>query len=227
MKKLFKSRFLFLILGIVIVSGISSVFAYSLLAQDVGFTPKDTTWEVDNTKEALDDLRDEFNAQEKKLFLYWKGNTFDAVTGGWSSSMNYGIWGGGNNTGINKKSAVFNSDHMDVSINSTYQYVVANTNNKIDCTNYEYINILYYASNIYWAQVAVESKTNPTYVINGSERIYGYNLVGSNMLIVSYPLTCSDPGYISFTTMRGISSDSVTTLRIYGVYLSKNKGPAN
>ena len=41
-----------------LVLGISSVLAYSYVAQEVGFTPRDTAWHVENTKEALDDLYD-------------------------------------------------------------------------------------------------------------------------------------------------------------------------
>ena len=232
MKKIFKSRIFIFILGVISAIGITSAFAYSIIASDVGFTPQDSEWikqdgqPIENVEEALDDLRAEFNAQEKKLFLYWRGDTFDAVTGGWSSSMNYGTWGSGNNTGVSKKNAVFNDEYIDVSINSTYQYVVANTNNKIDCTDYEYINIYYAASSIYYAQVTVENILNPVYVTSGNERIWRSGLMASSMHIISYPITCSSPGYIAFSTLRGIASDSVTSLKVYGVYLSKNKGPA-
>ena len=36
---------------------ISAVFAYSYIASDVGYTPVDTSWDVDNVSEAIDDLR--------------------------------------------------------------------------------------------------------------------------------------------------------------------------
>ena len=39
-----------------LIFSISAVFAYPYLAQNVGFTPSETTWNVDNTKDALDDL---------------------------------------------------------------------------------------------------------------------------------------------------------------------------
>ena len=54
MKKLIKNPIFMFILGIILSSSI--VFAYSLIAPDVGFTPRDDTWDVDNTKDALDDL---------------------------------------------------------------------------------------------------------------------------------------------------------------------------
>ena len=56
MQKLFKSRIFIFILGVISSVGITSVFAYELFASNVGFTPRDNKWDVDNTKEALDDL---------------------------------------------------------------------------------------------------------------------------------------------------------------------------
>ena len=65
MQKLFKSRIFVFILGLIVAST-TSAFAYSLIASDVGFTPKDSTWEVENTKEALDDLRNHIKCDEWK-----------------------------------------------------------------------------------------------------------------------------------------------------------------
>ena len=56
MKKIFKSK-VFLLVVISLIS-ISAVFAYSYIAGDVGYTPTDTEWNVDNTKDALDELYD-------------------------------------------------------------------------------------------------------------------------------------------------------------------------
>ena len=58
MQKLIKSRIMYFILGVVLSVGITSVFAYSIFAPDVGFTPRDDTWNVDNSKDALDDLHE-------------------------------------------------------------------------------------------------------------------------------------------------------------------------
>ena len=58
MKKILKNPLFSFILGSIIFGGIGTVFAYSILAEDVGYTPKDTTWEVDNVSDAIDDLRD-------------------------------------------------------------------------------------------------------------------------------------------------------------------------
>ena len=58
MQKLIKSRLMYFIFGVTIAIGITSVFAYSIFAPDVGFTPRDDTWDVENTKDALDDLHE-------------------------------------------------------------------------------------------------------------------------------------------------------------------------
>ena len=58
MKKLMKNPIFMFILGFVIAVGVTSVLAYDLFAPNVGYTPKDDTWNVDNTKSALDDLYD-------------------------------------------------------------------------------------------------------------------------------------------------------------------------
>ena len=55
MKKILISRLFFFILG-ALIFGLSAVFAYSYISTDVGYTPLDNTWEVDNVKDALDDL---------------------------------------------------------------------------------------------------------------------------------------------------------------------------
>ena len=58
MKKLLKNPILTYILGFVSAIGITSVFAYSLFAQDVGFIPRVESWDVEDAGEALDDLHD-------------------------------------------------------------------------------------------------------------------------------------------------------------------------
>lgn len=70
MKKIFKSRIFAFILGAFIFSGITAVSAYTILANDIGYTPKDTTWkksngeDITNVKEALDELYTRSNLTE-------------------------------------------------------------------------------------------------------------------------------------------------------------------
>ena len=62
MKKILKSRLFIFILSIVMSAGITSVFAYSIFANDIGFTPEDNTWRksddsnVENVSDALNNL---------------------------------------------------------------------------------------------------------------------------------------------------------------------------
>ncbi len=57
MKRVLKGKTFILILCIVILLGFGTALAYSYLAQDVGFTPKDSEWNSSNTKVAIDDLK--------------------------------------------------------------------------------------------------------------------------------------------------------------------------
>ncbi|MBR1416556.1 MAG: hypothetical protein IJ572_01920 [Bacilli bacterium] len=62
MKKFLKSRLFAFMLGGILFTSITSVVAFSLYANDVGYTPLDTTWkkfndeEITNVKDALDEL---------------------------------------------------------------------------------------------------------------------------------------------------------------------------
>ena len=58
MNKAFKNPLFTFILGAITFSGIGIAFAYSLVANDVGYTPSDTVWEIDNISDALDDLKE-------------------------------------------------------------------------------------------------------------------------------------------------------------------------
>ena len=57
MKRILKSRFFSFILGALMFGCLSVVFAYSYVASDVGFDTTDSTWNVDNVRDALDYLR--------------------------------------------------------------------------------------------------------------------------------------------------------------------------
>ena len=57
MKKIFKKSNIFaFIIGALIFGSIGVVSAYTIFANDIGYTPSDTTWDVDNVKDAIDDL---------------------------------------------------------------------------------------------------------------------------------------------------------------------------
>lgn len=73
MKKFLTSRIFTFILGAVIFSGITGVAAYSILASDIGYTPKDSSWEVNNVKDAIDDLYTKSKNVKKISCLYISG----------------------------------------------------------------------------------------------------------------------------------------------------------
>ncbi|MBR1417197.1 MAG: hypothetical protein IJ572_05200 [Bacilli bacterium] len=60
MKKIIKNPFITFILGGTIFSSIIGVSAYVLLANNIGFNPVDTTWNVNDVDEALNDLYDSY-----------------------------------------------------------------------------------------------------------------------------------------------------------------------
>ena len=55
MKNIFNIKLLIFILGALMI-GVSAAFAYSYVANEIGFTPDNNKWNVDNEKDALDDL---------------------------------------------------------------------------------------------------------------------------------------------------------------------------
>ncbi|MBR1416348.1 MAG: hypothetical protein IJ572_00830 [Bacilli bacterium] len=75
MKRILKSRLLFFILGAVIFSTVS-VFAYSILATNVGFTPTESTWNVDNVSDALNNLYNEVHDMKKGTFEFVDTDTY-------------------------------------------------------------------------------------------------------------------------------------------------------
>ena len=62
MKKIFKKSNVFsFILGAIIFGGIVGVSAYTILASDIGYTPSDNSWQVNNVKDAIDELYSKSN----------------------------------------------------------------------------------------------------------------------------------------------------------------------
>ena len=95
MKKFLKDNLKILITVIVttIIVSTTTVFAYSLIASDVSFTPKDSNWEVNNVKGALDDLavraKDvsmNFSTNEKAVGKWIDGKTIYQKTIYYSAS---------------------------------------------------------------------------------------------------------------------------------------------
>ena len=87
MKKIFKSRLFFFILG-VLVAVTGTVFAYTYVATDVGFTPTDSNWTANNAKKALDDLYEKIK-DKKLLVLYGDSTTSNPTTSSAIPDPNY------------------------------------------------------------------------------------------------------------------------------------------
>ena len=70
MEKILKSRIFTFILGVIIFGSIGVVSASVLYqANEIGYTPKDSTWEVDNVKDAIDDLYTKSNISSSNLII--------------------------------------------------------------------------------------------------------------------------------------------------------------
>ena len=83
MKKFIKNNIIGFILGAVIFSSIT-VAAYSILANDIGYTPSDSTWkksngeDITNVKDAIDELYNK-SATYKNLILIEESFQLDST----------------------------------------------------------------------------------------------------------------------------------------------------
>ena len=125
MKKIYKSRLFFFILG-VLVMVTSTVFAYSYFAQDIGFTPTDTNWTVDNTKDALDDLYD-LNKYAVRETLSIRAHSCAAN----GFMMNF-------KNGTYKRGDELEGEYIKMTLSGQNYYIYANTNGVFYYQNYDW-----------------------------------------------------------------------------------------
>ena len=57
MKRIIESRIFLVIITAIIVGSITGVVAFNYNAKDIGYTPSDTSWDVNNVSDALKDLK--------------------------------------------------------------------------------------------------------------------------------------------------------------------------
>ena len=57
-----------------VVTSVTSIFAYSLIAENVGFTPHDNTWDVENVDAALNNLNARISELEEEIKNIKEGN---------------------------------------------------------------------------------------------------------------------------------------------------------
>ena len=89
MKKIIKNPIFTFILGALIFTGITSVAAYSILANDIRYTPKDSTWkksngeDITNVKDAIDELysKANLNIKTENLKLIKGTNKIPTIVG--------------------------------------------------------------------------------------------------------------------------------------------------
>lgn len=61
MKRVIRSRIVAFIIGALLFSGVSVYATYSILANDIGYTPSNDSWNVDNVQDAINYLYDKTN----------------------------------------------------------------------------------------------------------------------------------------------------------------------
>lgn len=75
MKKIINNPIFTFVLGALIFGGIVGVSAYTILVNDIGYTPSDSTWkktngeDITNVKDAIDDLYDKTNNKSDLLWI--------------------------------------------------------------------------------------------------------------------------------------------------------------
>ena len=75
MNKKNRTNIVIMIIISLILSGITGVASYTLAAGQVGYTARDTSWTVDNTQDAIDELRDTVGyALVGSIFSYMGNN---------------------------------------------------------------------------------------------------------------------------------------------------------
>ena len=208
---------------IILISGISVYATATYYANQVTYKNGKTV------EQALNEL---YASKNDRLYLYWKGNTYDSVTGGWESSVVYDAWADTDSNHVTRKDATFNSNHIDLATDSIYQYRVANTKNKINCSGYNYINIYYTMTTNYYSRVCLASRIDSglygVETLNGSGPsidIYKSFDVQNELRLLSIPIDSDDSEYIFVSTIRGVARDNLTDLKVYGIFLSKNIDP--
>ena len=139
MKKIFrKSNIFSFLLGAIIFGGIGVVSAYTIFANDIGYTPKDSTWkkangeDITNVKDAIDELYSKTTTGIQFDYLYSGVEDLNELFGyaeTTSTHWNYFRKNSDNTIGM----TIANSNNI----------MSAYTNNLIDFSNYKYILVEY------------------------------------------------------------------------------------
>lgn len=177
-----------------------------------------------SVEDALNELYNN-SSNENRLYLYWKGDTCDSVTGGWESSYTVNRWSSSYDPStLSKKDASFNTDYIDISTNSTFQYCSANTKNKINFSGYNYLYICYSMANTYNTRIILtDDLTSGNYAASadGASEKYRRTIgVNTGIQLLAIPIDSTAEGYFVVSALRGVNTDKTTDLKVYGIYLS-------
>ena len=162
MKNIFKTKIPYFILG-VLVAITSTVFAYSYLAPDVGFTPTDTTWSVSNVKSALDSLRNEHK------FEHLSNNFLNGSIYGIYNSSSLALYSGASRDGdyisLNSNNALYSIPNL--SIPEGCYFIIVNGQNLTNAFSPDVVNASTYKA--YVPKIVEKGNNYAYYYINAGE----------------------------------------------------------
>ena len=156
MQKLIRKPIVMYLLGFLSAISITSVFAYSLIANNVGYTPTESTWkkgdgsDIENVSEALDDLYDQTKIEDYTGSFYLSGDYRTNYSRYSLVDINVEKYNRMilNVTGVYSNSSVF---YFYVQVNgSTILNITKTGTYTIDTTNYTTIRLYYYERDGYY-----------------------------------------------------------------------------
>ena len=174
MRKILKSRLFFFLLG-VLVTITSTVFAYTYFAVDIGYTPVDTTWNVENVSQALNDIHSHIHMKTGEAFLIAAASS----SGGMYLYHNYNPYG-----------ATYQRYHLDFSDIRSFRFTY-----ELSTTNPNYQLLRFSGSGVSYSTST--SVTNVEVVVNGASSVnFDWNLANLNTGYFKV---------LSYVTMEGVT----------------------
>lgn len=163
MKKLLKDNLKIIVLMLItsVVATTTTIFAYSLIAENIGFTPKDINWDVQDVEAALNNLNlrvhelSTFYSDEEKVIGKWlDGKTL------YRKTISFTIPSGSPYQGNIKSIDVSNVDTIMISggyFNQGHEWNQLNTYYTPDC--YSYMSV-YKTNDVYYLHMRQKGFSN-------------------------------------------------------------------
>ena len=174
MKKILISRLFFFILG-ALVFGMSAVFAYTYLADDVSYSPLDTSWNVENVNQALNDIHSHIHMKSGEAFLIASASS----SGGLYLYHNYSPYG-----------ATFQKYYLDFSDIKSFRFTY-----ELSTTNPNYQQLRFSGSGVNYSTST--SVTNVEVVVNGASSV-NFDWTVANLNSGYFKV-------LSYVTMEGVT----------------------